>query len=92
MLTKLGIGSLLVGFFMGVFAGISGFMEKENLWVDLTISKVLGEDQTESIITSINNMTIQGGLDVFMYETPLFGIFLGLGVILLVVGMFFKSH
>lgn len=92
MFTKLGIGSLLVGFFLGVFSGISSFMANETMWSNLTISKVLGEERTESIITGTEIIALQDFLDMFMYEVPVFVIFLGLGVLFLVIGMFSQNH
>lgn len=91
MLTKIGIGSLIAGLFMGLFAGISGFMEKKTFWVDLTLSKIFGEDSAESFITITSNETIQNILDSFMYELPVFCLVLAIGVFCLLFGLFVKD-
>ena len=54
MMTRLGIYSLLTGLFVGIFSGISRFMGTQNLWVDLTISKIIGKDYSEAFIGLIN--------------------------------------
>ncbi len=92
MTTKIGIFSLAAGLFMAIFAGISGLMAANNFWVDLTISKLIGEDTTESIITCTDIIVIQDTLDSFMYEWPVFGLLLGLGAVLLIIGLFLKNH
>ena len=92
MLTKVGIGSLIAGIFLGLFSGISTIMGKSNMWVDMTLSKIISEEKTESIITWFDTVAIQDGLDFFFYEIPVFGLCLILGVILTVIGMFVKSH
>ncbi|MBU1195288.1 MAG: hypothetical protein KKE62_15695 [Proteobacteria bacterium] len=91
MLTKIGIGSLIAGVFMAIFAGISGLMEKKNFWVDLTLSKIFGEETTESFITFTSSETIQNVLDSFMYEVPVSIIALATGLICLVFGLFVKD-
>ena len=92
MLMRLGIYSLLAGFFMGIFSGISNFMAKKIFWADLTISKMIGEDNSEAIITLMDAAVIQNSLDFFIYELPFFCILLGLGLILLIISLFVKSH
>ena len=92
MVTKLGIGSLIAGFFLAVFSGISNFMNARNFAVNLTLSKVFGEDTTESIITTFDSEFLQNALDTFFYEIPFFGILLIFGVILLIISHFLKNH
>ncbi|WP_300462361.1 hypothetical protein [Desulfobacula sp.] len=92
MITRLGVCSLLAGFFVGVFTGISQFMAAQNFWVDLTISKMIGEDTAESIIGGVNIAIVQDSLDFLIYETPFFCFLLGLGVLLLTIGLFLKNH
>ncbi|MCD4719498.1 MAG: hypothetical protein K8S13_06515 [Desulfobacula sp.] len=92
MMTRLGIYSLLAGFFLGIFAGISGFMESKNFWVELTISKMIGEDRSEAIIELIDVAVIQNSVDFLIYELPFFCFLLGLGLILLIISLFEKSH
>ncbi len=92
MISKLGIYALIVGFFMGVFAGISRFMKAQNFWVDLTISKFIGEEKSESIVLLFDVEAIQNILDFLIYELPLFGHLIGMGVVLLIISMFLKDH
>ncbi|MFH2091173.1 MAG: hypothetical protein ABIJ31_02315 [Pseudomonadota bacterium] len=92
MITKLGISSLLAGFFIALLSGISGFMEKKTMWSDLTLSAILGEDHTESFITWFDTEFIQNSLDSVFYTIPFFGILIGLGSILLVISLFMKTH
>lgn len=91
-MVRLGIGSLIAGFFIGVFSGVSGFMEKKTFWVDLTINKIIGDDWSDKIIGAINIDAVQDSLDYLIYEIPFFCDLLGLGVILLVISLFFKNH
>ena len=92
MMTKIGISSLLAGFFVGVFTGISKFMEAQNFWVDLTISKMIGEDKSEAIIRVMDIAVVQNSLDFLIYELPFFCFLLGLGVIFLIISLFLKTH
>ncbi len=92
MMVRVGICSLLAGFFIGVFSGVSSFMEEKNLWSDLTISKIIGEDTSESIIGFIDVMAIQDGLDVLIYEIPFSIVVFGFGVIVLLLSLFMKNH
>ncbi|MFH2057882.1 MAG: hypothetical protein ABIJ59_03165 [Pseudomonadota bacterium] len=91
MITKLGITSLLAGFFVGLLAGISSFMATKNFWVNLTLSKIFGEAKTESIITWFDTLAIQSGLDFLFYTVPVFAVLMCLGVILLVISLFIKA-
>ena len=91
MVTKLGIYSLLIGFFVGIFSGISKFMGVDNFWVDLTISRFTGE-YSDSIVESIPVGFIEDGLYFLIYELPFAGAVLGLGLCLLIVGAFLKQH
>jgi len=92
MITRLGIYSLLGGLFLGLFSGISSFMNADNFWVGLTLSRVLGEKKTEGIIEFFSSPVIQDGLDLFFYEWPLFVVILGLGSILLIISLFVRDH
>ncbi len=91
MATKLGIYSILIGFFVGIFTGISKFMKSDNFWVDLTISKFTG-DYSDRIVEFISVDFIQDGLYFIVYELPFFGAVLGLGVLLLIIGAVVKQH
>lgn len=91
MFTKLGIYSILAGFFVGVFTGISKFMKSDNFWVDLTISKFTGE-YSDTIVESIPVDFIQDGLYFAIYELPFAGALLGLGIISFIIGAIVKQH
>jgi hypothetical protein len=89
---RLGIYSLLAGFFLGVFSGISNFMATKTFWADLTISRMIGEDKSEAIITLLDVIVIQNSLDFLIYDLPFFCFLLGLGLILLIISLFVKGH
>lgn len=91
MFTKLGIYSIIGGFFFGVFSGISNFMKADNFWVGLTISKFTGE-YSDTIVEAIPVDFIQDGLYFLVYELPFAGAMFGLGVILLIIGAIVKEH
>lgn len=92
MIAKLGIYSLLAGFFLGIFSGISSFMEAKNFWVDLTISRIVKEESCEAFIGLTDIAFIQNLLDFLIYELPIFAFLLGLGLIFLLISLFEKSH
>lgn len=92
MMVRIGICSLLAGFFIGIFSAVSGFMEEKNFWADLTISKIIGDDRSDSVIGFIDVTAIQDGLDFLIYEMPFFAVVLSFGIILLVLSLFFKNH
>ena len=92
MMAKLGIYASLAGLFLGLFKGISSFMASQNFWVDLTISKLIGEDNSEAIIGLINVAVVQNVLDFLIYELPLFIFLLGIGLVLLIISLFMKTH
>ncbi len=92
MFTKAGILSLAAGFFVAVFSGISRFMESQNVWVDLTMSKLLGDDASNSLINFVDVDILQGFLFYLIVDLPLSVFLIGLGVILLVLSLFFKNH
>ena len=91
MFTRLGIYSVLIGFFIGVFTGISRFMKTDNFWVDLTLSKFTGE-YSDTIVTAIPVGIIQDGLRYLVYELPFAGIILGLAIVFFTLGAFTKEH
>ncbi len=92
MVTRLGIYSLLAGFFVGVFNGISHFMGVNNIWVNLTISKLIGPDMSESIAEAVNIESIRGILSYLIYDLPFFCFLLGMGVLFLILSLFVKEH
>ncbi|MCP3940979.1 MAG: hypothetical protein GY710_05795 [Desulfobacteraceae bacterium] len=91
MVTKLGICSILIGFFVGIFSGISNFMKIDNFWVGLTISKFTGE-YSDTIVKSIPVEFVENGLHSLIYDIPLAVVAVGLGVLLLIIGIFLKQH
>jgi uncharacterized PurR-regulated membrane protein YhhQ (DUF165 family) len=91
MITKLGIYSILIGFFIGVFTGISKFMKSDNFWVDLTLSKFTGE-YSDTIVEFIPVAFIQDGLYFLIYDLPFAGTMLGLGILLFLIGAVIKQH
>ncbi len=91
MFTRLGIYSILIGFFVGVFTGISRFMKVDNLWADLTISS-LTKAYSDKIVTSIPIDFMEKGLNFLMYELPLAGVIVGLGVIFFMIAAFKKEY
>lgn len=92
MLVKTGIGTIAAGFFMALLAGISGFMGKKTAFSELTISSMLGDGTTETIITITDFESVQNILDFIMYETPFYGVLIVVGVIILIVSLFVKNH
>ncbi len=91
MFTKLGIYSIIMGFFVGVFSGISRFMKADNFWIDLTISKFTGE-YSDTIVEAIPVDFIQDGLYFLVYELPFVGAMVGLGITFLIIGAIVKEH
>ncbi|MCG8634943.1 MAG: hypothetical protein MI863_14005 [Desulfobacterales bacterium] len=91
MFSKLGILSLLIGFFVGVFSMISKFMNAENFWAGITLSS-LSEDLSESLVDAISNVTLHNAVYTLLYEVPLGGVFIGLGVIFFIIALFVKEQ
>ena len=91
MVTRLGLIALAAGLLTGLFGGISLFMGKQSIWVGMTISTLIGQEQSESIILYFSSLTIQNLLDQLFYDVPAFALLMALGVILLIVSMFVKS-
>jgi len=92
MITRVGIWSLLIGCFVGLFKGISQFMESSNFWVDLTISKIIGEANSETVVLLTDIVPVQNFFDFLIYDLPFFCFLLGVGCILLIISLFVKSH
>lgn len=90
MWTRMGIWCLLVSFFVWLFSGISNFMETDNFWVGLTLSRVLG-DYAESVVGFIPLAVVENVLYFLVFDLPLYGFVLGLGTLFLVIGMFIKA-
>lgn len=91
MFTKLGIYSVLIGFFVGVFTGISQFMKADNFWVDLTISKFTKE-YSDKIVTSIPLEFMEKGLSYLVYELPLSLGLVGLGFVFFLIAAISKEY
>ncbi len=91
MFSKLGIFSFLIGGFVGLFSLISKFMSADNIWVGITLSTLL-EDLSETIVDSISVVAIHNAVYTLLYEVPLGGVFLGLGVIFFIIALFMKEH
>jgi len=91
MITKLGIGTLLAGIFVGLFSGISQFMEAHTFWVDLTISKIIGQENSETIVLLTNYVVVQNFFDYIIYDLPFFLFLIGIGIILLIISLFQKT-
>jgi len=91
MFTKLGMYSLLVGSFIAIFSFISKFMNADNIWVDMTIAKLMGEDAAK-MVESIGNETIQGMAQFLMFQLPLYGVFFLLGGLFFIASFFKKEH
>lgn len=92
MITKLGIFSLLAGLFTGVLTGISTFMGTEGFWIDLTISYIIGEEKSVSIVELVDVAIVQDSLDYLLFDLPFYGFLIGLAVLLLIMSLFEKRH
>ena len=91
MVSKLGIYSILIGGFVGVFSLISKFMNVDNYWVDLTLSTLVG-DHSQAIVEAIPVEFIQNSMQALFYDLPLGVFFMGLGVLFFVISLFVKEH
>jgi len=84
--------SLIAGFVVAVFTGISKFMGTDNFWVGLTISKLLGDDTTKALIDFSDEGILHDSLYFLVVNLPFSGFLIGLGVFLLVFSLFIKNH
>lgn len=91
MASKLGIYAILAGIFTGLFNGISNFMGADNFWVGLSISKIIGDAASESIVEAINLAFVQNSLYFLFYELPFFLFLIGIGVVLRIISRFVKD-
>ncbi len=92
MISRLGIYSLLIGAFVGVFSGISQFMGSKNIWIDLTMSKIIGKDRSETIMEFIPFSVLKNSLEYIIYSLPFYVFLFGLGIFLLLISLFLKNH
>jgi hypothetical protein len=91
MITKLGIFTLLAGISVALFSGISQFFETPTFWVDLTVSKIIGQENSETVVLLTDIAAVQNGFDFIIYDLPFFCFLLGTGVILLIISLFVKT-
>lgn len=73
-------------FFVWVFSGISYFMNVENIWKDLTLSRFLGE-YTDSVVYAVPWQPVEVFLYFFVVDLPFYGVLLGLGTLFLAINM-----
>jgi hypothetical protein len=67
-------------------------MGSTNIWVNLTISKIIGKDTSEAIMEFISISAMENPLNYLIYSVPFFIFLLGIGIILLTIGLFVKNH
>ncbi|MCP4023504.1 MAG: hypothetical protein GY729_16785 [Desulfobacteraceae bacterium] len=91
MFTRLGIYSLLIGFFIAIFSTISKFMNQDNIWVNMTIAKLMG-DKASPMVESIGNESVQELVRYFLFQLPVFGLILGLGGLFFIISFFMKEN
>ena len=91
MITKLGLFTLLAGFCVALFSGISQFLETSTFFVDLTVSKIIGQEYSETIVLLTDIVAVQNVCDFIIYDLPFFGFLLGIGFILLAISLFKKG-
>lgn len=89
MWTRMGIWCLLGSFFIWLFSGISSFMQADNFWNGLTLSRILGV-YSESIVHAVPWEKMEKVLYFFVFDLPFYGVTLGLGTMFLVIGMCVK--
>ena len=92
MITKIGIGTLVAGLCIGLLSGISSFMMTETKWTGITISKIIGYNTSESIIEFTSIEAVQNFLDFVIYDMPLSGFLVVVGIIFLIISLFVKDH
>jgi len=92
MITKLGIFTLLVGICVALFSGISLFLETSTFWVDLTISKIIGQENSETVVLLTDIAVVQNFFDFIIYDLPFFLFLIGIGIILLIISLFEKTR
>ncbi len=91
MITKLGIFTLLIGIVVALFSSISRFFETHTFWVDLTISKIIGQENSETVVLLTDIAVVQNVCDFIIYDLPFFFFLLGIGFILLTISLFKKG-
>ncbi len=91
MITKLGLFTVLAGICMALFSGISRFFEAHTFWVELTVSNIIGQKYSETIVLLTDIVAVQNVCDFIIYDLPFFGFLLGIGFILLAISLFKKG-
>jgi len=92
MITKLGILTLLAGICVALFSGISLFLTTTTFWVDLTISKIIGQENSEIVVLLTDIAVVQNLFDFIIYDLPFCFFLIGIGIILLIISLFEKTH
>jgi len=80
MLTKLGISTVLAGIFVALFSGVSQLVKADTFWVDLTLSKIIGQENSETVILLTDIAVIQNVFDFIIYDLPFLVFCLGQGL------------
>ncbi len=87
--TLLGIVSWIGGLGIVIFQAISQAMNTDNQWTALFLEGIVG-DSLDGVAEKIPLEILQTGFNYIMYELPFYQLLLFLGVIFVVLGMFFK--
>ena len=88
--TFLGIISWIGGLGILIFQGIAQAMDKDVQWTSLLLGGLIG-DSLDGFAEKIPVEIFQTGFHFLMYELPLYQLFLVLGGIFIVLGMFFRK-
>ena len=91
MTTKIGIGSILAAFFVFVFGGISSFMNADNIWVDMTLSSILG-DFSDTLVEAAPWQFLADTLAFIVWDLPFAGFLACFGILAFIIGLFVKQH
>ena len=90
MTTRLGIFSIIAGLILGLFALISKFMGTAPFLSGMTLSTFF-EGLADKILDWVSNDTVYNVLYAFFYEIHMAWVLTGLGVTLLVIGVFIRK-
>ena len=88
MITKIGLFTVLAGICVALFSGISQFFETHTFWVELTVSNIIGQENSETVVLLTDIAAVQNVCDFIIYDLPFFGFLLGVGFILLLISLF----
>jgi hypothetical protein len=92
MITKIGLFTVLAGICVALFSGISQFFEAHTFWVELTVSNIIGQENSETVVLLTDIAAVQNVCDFIIYDLPFFSFLLGIGFILLIISLFVKTH